>query len=162
MEIVDQETKDRVLTEVSRHLNIREYYDIHELTGEEFTEKCGHWGIGQKNFIEIRFYPETNGLIQLKKLLSRDDEHLILPIDKSRKIFRGEISVIDQLFNDDKKAQVIVADIKFNWILIKNEFNKIIGIGNQIKKRMKKKIQMCFDNERIMYSSTDSKEGEEN
>jgi hypothetical protein len=161
MEIIDQETKEKVLSKVSRHLNISHYYDIHELSDEQFTDKYGYWGIGQQNFLEVRFYPETNGLIQLKKLVSQDDEYFILPIDKDRKIFRDKISQIDQLFTDHRSAHVIISDIKFNWLVIKNEFNKLIGMGEQIKKKMGKKIHLSFDNEKIMYSTTDEKDGKE-
>jgi hypothetical protein len=161
MEIVEQETKDKVLGKFGRHLNISHYYDIHELSGEAFKDKYGSWGIGQQNFLEIRFYPETNGLVQLKKLLSQDEEYFILPIDKSRKIFRDKISLVDELFSDHQQAHVIISDIKFNWIVIKNEFNKLIGMGDQIKKKIEKKIHMSFDSERIMYSLTDDKESDE-
>lgn len=161
MEIIDKETKDKVLSKVARHLNISHYYDIHELSDEEFSDKHGYWGIGQQNFLEIRFFPETNGLAQLTRLLSQDDEYFILPIDKDRRIFRGGISLVDQLFTDHRQAHVIVSDIKFNWIVIKNEFNKLIGMGDQIKKKMAKKIHMSFDSERIMYSTTDAKDGKE-
>jgi hypothetical protein len=164
MEIVDQETKDKVLSKITRHLNISHYYDIHELSDEQFTDKYGYWGVGQENFLEVRFYPETNGLTQLKKLLSQEDEYFILPIDKDRKIFKDKISHIDTLFNDHRQAHVIILDIKFNWLVIKNEFNKLIGMGDQIKKKMAKKIHMSFDSERIMYSTTDEKaeEGQPN
>jgi hypothetical protein len=56
---------------------------------------------------------------------------------------------------------VIISDIKFNWLVIKNEFNKLIGMGEQIKKKMGKKIHLSFDNEKIMYSTTDEKDGKE-
>jgi hypothetical protein len=161
VEIVDQETKDKVLDKVGRHLDITEYYDIHELSDEAFMDKYGHWGIGQQNFVEIRFYPETNGLAQVKKLLSQDDEYYILPIDRGRKIYRSKIGMLDELFKDYQQAHVIVSDLKFNWILIKNEFNKVIGIGDQMKRGIGKKIHMAFDNERIMYSLTDTKEGQQ-
>jgi hypothetical protein len=157
MNTVDQETKDKVLNKVARHLAIHEYYDIHDLPDEVFTEKYGHWGLGQQNFVEIRFYPETNGLIQLKKLLSSDDEYFILPIDKNRRVYRDKISIVDELFSDHRQAHVIVSDIKFNWILIKTDFNKLIGMGDQMKKKIGKMIHMCFDNEKIMYSLTDSR-----
>jgi hypothetical protein len=161
MKIVDQETKDKVLTKVARHLDINEYYDIHELSDEVFMEKYGHWGIGQQNFVEIRFYPETNGLGQLKKLLSQDDEYFILPIDRNRRVYKDKLSIVDELFNDHRQAHVIVSDIKFNWVLIKNDFNKLIGMGDQMKKKIGKMIYMSFDNERIMYSLTDSKDKHE-
>lgn len=159
MEIHDQETKDKVLSKAKRHLNISCYYDIHELSFDEFMDKYGHWGNGQRNFFEVRFYPETDGLAQLMKLLLQDEEYFILPVDKDRKIFRDKISRLDQLFADHRKAHVIILDAKFNWLIIKNNFNKLIGIGDQIQKRMKKKIHMSFDNERIMYSITDAKDG---
>jgi hypothetical protein len=161
MEIVDEKTKKKVLDKVARHLNIFHYYDIHELSSEEFSDKYGYWGIPQENFFEIRFYPETNVLGQLKKLLSREDEYFFLPIESSRNIYKNKIDIIDQLFNDHAKAHVIVVDPKFNWILIKNEFNKLIGMGDQIKRKIEKKTHMTFDNERIMYSATDSKQEEQ-
>lgn len=158
MEIVNQETKEKILIKVAKHSDINEYYDIYELTFEKFMEKYGHWGIKQKNFVEIRFYPDTNGLDQLKKLLSEDKEYYIFPIDQSKKVYRDKISILDKLFYDHRQAHVIVSDIKFNWILIKNNFNKVIGIGDQMKNKIGKKIHMTFDNERIMFSSTDSKD----
>jgi hypothetical protein len=69
--------------------------------------------------------------------------------------------MLDELFKDYQQAHVIVSDLKFNWILIKNEFNKVIGIGDQMKRGIGKKIHMAFDNERIMYSLTDTKEGQQ-
>jgi hypothetical protein len=153
MKIVDKQTKNNVLEKISRHMNIIHYYDIHELTDAEFTEKYGYWGIGQQNFLEVRFYPETNVLMQLTKILSANEEYFILPIDNQRRIFKDKINLLDNLFTDHLSAHVIIADGKFNWILIKNEFNKLIGIGSQIKKRMAKKIHMTFDKEKIMHSS---------
>jgi hypothetical protein len=158
MEIIDEETRNKILNKASKHLNIIHYYDYHELSSDDFSDKYGHWGIGQRNFREIRFYPETNALIQLKKLLSPEEEYFILPIESHRKIFKDKIKILDNLFNDHSKAHVIIADRNLNWILIKNGFNKIIGIGDQIKRRIEKNIYMVFDKERIMYSLSDLKE----
>ena len=155
MEIIDEETKNKVLSKVAKHLNIFHYYDINELSHEEFWDKHRYWGIEQQNFLEIRFYPETNVLVQLKKLLSREEEYFVLPIESDRNIYRDKIDIIDQLFNDHARAHFIVVDTKFNWILIKNEFNKLIGVGDQMKRKIQKKIHIAFDSERIMYSTTD-------
>ena len=160
MEIVDQETKDEILSKVTRYLNIRHYYDFHELSAEKTLDKYGYYGIEQQDFHEIRFFPKTNCLDQLKNLLLDEEEYIILPIDNTRKIYIDKISIIDQLFKDHQKAHVLVADTKYNWILVKNNFNKLIGIGDPIKKKIRKKINLSFNKERIMYSLTDSKEEE--
>lgn len=153
MEIVDGATKNRVLSKVKKYLNIDHYYDAHELSDNEFMDKYGYFGgVHPRDALEVRFYPETNVLTQMKKILSEEDGCFVLPIDSNRRIYRDKIAIIDELFADHWKAHVIVMDVKFNWILIKNEFNKLIGVGNQIKKKMGKRIHMAFDKERIMYS----------
>ena len=153
MEITDNGVKNRVLVKVGRYINITSYYDVHELSDEEFMQKYGYWGVAHpQNAFEVRFYQETNVLTQIKSLVPEGKEYFILPIDPGRRIFRDEIGTIDELFPDHLKAHVIVMDVKFNWILIKNGFNKLIGAGDQIKKKMEKKVHLAFDTERIMYS----------
>jgi hypothetical protein len=162
MEIIDPETKSKILDKLGRHRDIRYYYDHHELSDDEVSEKYGFYGLGQRNFFEIRFYPQTNALTQLQKLLSPETEYLILPIDNSRKIYKGKLDLLNELFasHDPAKVHVIIAETRYNWILIKNEFNKLIGMGNEIKKKIEKKIYMAFEGEKLMYWHSDKKNDE--
>jgi hypothetical protein len=160
MEIVNKEEKGKILDKISRHLNITQYYDYHELSTEDYSEKYSSRGMSQKNFREIRFFPETNVIVQIKKILSPEIQYFILPINNHRTIYKDKSEILDQLFPEHSGAHVIIADCKFNWILIKNEFNKLIGIGDQIRKKIEKNTHLAFDNVRIMYSLADCKQEE--
>ncbi len=158
MEITVEIEKERILSKISKRINIQEYYDIHALTSDEFMEKYGYWGIGYHNHIEIRFYKGTNTLLQLKKLVEPNQQYYFLPIEEERRIYKIDISSLNDIHrNDPLESHFIIADEKLNWIIIKNNFNKLIGIGDYIKKRMKKMVHLSFDNVKIMYCNYDEK-----
>ena len=97
-------------------------------------------------------------MIQLKKLTTIGNQYYFLPIDKERRIYKDNIDFIDTLyFEDHLKAHIIIADDKLNWFLVKDNFNKLIGIGDYFKKRIKKMIHLKFDNEKLMHATYDEK-----
>ncbi|MCU0439004.1 MAG: hypothetical protein MUC49_13985 [Raineya sp.] len=158
MEITDEIEKNRIIQKISKNIDIGEYYDIHNLTSEDFLKKYGYWGFSFRNFYEIRFYNDTNVLTQLKKLTTDGKQYYFLPIDKEQRIYKDNIDFIDSLYPEDHlKAHIIIADEKLNWFLVKDGYNKLIGVGDYFKKRIKKMIHLKFDDERLMYADYDEK-----
>lgn len=156
MEITVETEKERILAKISKRINIKEYYDIHELTSDEFMEKYGYWGIRLRNHIEIRFYKDTNVLLQIKKLVEPKLHYYFLPIEKERRIYKRAIDSLEGILSKDPlESHFIIADEKLTWVIIKDNYNRITGIGDFIKKRMKKMIHLSFDNIKIMNCAYD-------
>ena len=158
MEINELSEKNRILKKLTNFLHINVYYDLHELSSDKFMEKYGYWGDSFNNHSELRFYNETNAISQLKKLLLPGVQYYFFPIDGKRTIHKIKPDELDAYYGDNHlKSHFIIADNKLTWLIIKNDFNKLIGMGDFIKKRMGKMISLKFDGAKLMYSLTSKK-----
>ena len=58
------------------------------------------------------------------------------------------IATYKNLYTDD----FLIYNKQKNWILVKNEFNKLIGLGGFIMQKMKKQINLRFGSHQLMHT----------
>ena len=140
-------------------INIESYFDYILLDFENFTKKYGSYGWSFNNYFEVRFEESIDVLRVIQDFNILKENCLLIPIDFQRKVFRIESKDIKSFIHDkdiDTKNFILLNEGN-QWGLIKNQYNKLIGIGSYAVKHMKRNCYLTFGGIKILYSLTDEK-----
>ena len=144
-------------------IDIAKYHKMHTLSFEAFLEKHGHWGFSFGDALEIRFPKGVDVLTQMSKLLDPGADYFFFPMGLEKEVFSGKWEHVKQYCSSTPEiSHFILADQALTWILVKEEFNKLIGVGGAIKEKIASKMhrnpRLCFDDAEIMYHLSPVKE----
>lgn len=144
-------------------IDIAEYYELHTLSFEAFLEKRGHWGFSFGDALEIRFPKGVDLSVQMAKLLDPVADYFFFPISLEKEVFTGKWEHVKQYCSSIPEiSHFILADQALTWILVKDEFNKLIGVGEAIQEKIASKMhrnpRLCFDDTEILYHLSPKKQ----
>ena len=120
--------------------DLDEYFDHILLDSDAFMEKyhyCG-WSFPQR--IEVRFPPEVDVLTIIQEFISEETGLIMIPVTPQRVAYHIEGEHLPAIFQENElpTADFLIFHLKHRWVLVKNKFNKLIGVGPYITKRIKK------------------------
>lgn len=132
---------EEVKTKFKKLIDLDNYYDYLLLSDEDFVNKYKHLGwTFTSDYFEVRFDKKIDVINIIQNFNSLDDECLLMPINSDKKTFKVKTKNLKSFLveNDLNQNDFILLNEKPRWILVKNKFNKLIGLDSFIKKRMKK------------------------
>lgn len=133
-------------------LDITAYYDAQHLSFDKFMRKYGYVGLGINNPTEIRFRTHDFAFKEVMKILEENISYYFIPVvGNTPKVYKGEKHEINAfLYENVNDDHFIIMDVKIEWILIKTNYNKVIGLGDLIKNKIKS-IAAGIDMKTVMF-----------
>lgn len=150
---IGKKKREKIFTRVRKLLNIKPYIDFNKLDFDELMEKYGHVGDGIHNATEVGFRTQHAAFAEVRKLLNTSSEYYFIPVTEGAETYNVtglEINCYMDEHVDNPGAHFIIVHPWFEWILLKDDFNKVIGLGDIIKGKMKL-LQVDFDEKNVMY-----------
>jgi hypothetical protein len=117
-------------------------------------EKYGHWGGVVYGQTEVRFHLQEDAFTMVRSILDAGQEYYFIPVTMEVfELFTAAYDEIDAWTNEHEeipKTHFIILHPQLKWVLIKNQFNKVMGMGEPVKIKMRS-LLVEPDWKRIMY-----------
>ena len=157
MRIEDEEKKARIWKKVSKQIQVETYYDEILLTTDAFREKYGYIGGGFTNYFRTRFEADVDVLEVIAKFLTWEDKFYLLPITRAMEIYQFEPPELIKLIQQENlnSDDFIITGDRYHYALIKDKHRNLNGVGDFIRKRVKKQINLRFMDARVMLTTWD-------
>lgn len=141
MRRIPNKKKAQLFKRLRYFLDIEYYSDMHRLEVDAVLEKYGHCGSAVNRQLEVRFRLQHDAFTAVREMLVPDQAYFFIPITMDLlELFAVTREEIDGYMNDhqhDPKLHFIVLHRQLKWVLIKNAFNKVMGLGEPIKVSMR-------------------------
>ncbi|SFF09842.1 hypothetical protein SAMN05518672_11635 [Chitinophaga sp. CF118] len=133
------EIKEKELfSKSSKLLDIAAYYDFEHLDFHKFLKKYKYFGDGIYNPTEIRFRSNDFAFKEVMKILEINKEYYFIPVDgDTLKVYKANKHEINTSLCENSESHFIILDDTLEWVLIKTSYNKIIGLGDIMKNKIK-------------------------
>lgn len=154
MKEIDEKPKEQLIKQLQKFLPLTYYFDQQHLDLKKLLKKYGHFGIGFPNSIDTRFRRQDFAFESINAILKMADEYYFIPVaGKTPMIYQANRDEIRQYmsgYNNETICHFILIDRQLEWMIIKDNYNKIIGSGNTIKDKLKS-IVKNIDYKRVFY-----------
>lgn len=147
----------------SKLIDLDRYFDYVLLDSEDFMTKHGYYGWAFSNYFAVRLTKEVDALRTIQNFINWKKELIIMPIDAEKRIYKVSAENIYSfiLDNDLNTDDFIIFHQGTKWILVKNKYNVLTGIGSYIVKRMEKNCFMTFGGDKVMYRVPNARQEKE-
>lgn len=161
MRIVEEGQKEKIWKKLARLLQIDPYFDGVLLSPDAFEKKYGYLGGDFTDFYQIRFEQDVEILQVLTSFLDWEDQYFLLPISPEREIYSFQPDGLASLIEKEglNTADFLIVGDKYHYVLVKDKHRKLTGMGDFIRKRIKKQLNFRFLDARLMFATHD--EGKE-
>lgn len=157
MLINDEIEIERINKKLKVFFDIDKYSDFLFLTSEKFEPKYGGHGFSFSDFITVRFDAEADSLTEICDLLPENEHYFILLENGTKSFYKVEKSQASQFLAHHDAVNFVIFEKKMTWSLIYDHHRKLTGLGNYIKKKMKKNINQRFGQAKIMFVNSSVK-----
>lgn len=147
---------EEVKNSFNKFIDLDIYFDHILLDYDDFLKKYGRVGFSFVNFFEVRLAKEIDALETIQDFITWQKDLLIIPLNSNKTVYKVASNniqsfIIDNNLNTD---DFIILHQGNKWVLVKDQHNKLIGIGHFIIKKMAENCFMSFGGHKVMHTTS--------